>query len=302
MKIVVTQELGLYEDQVARLEKLGEVKIYKDLAESPEAWLERVRGFDVICSGKLGLKQKYQELRDVMVSVPFVGVGWLDKDILKRNNITVSNAPGCNKDAVSEWVVGMMINLVRELPTYINTDDDQLSDSWLRKQFRGLYGMNLCVLGAGNIGKRVGKVCEALDMNVSYFKRGDDLLACVRDSDVIVNALGSNHETRGLLGEAFFDSLKQGSYFISIADQEIFDQDALFKALDSGRMAGAAIDCGSIQVGTSDNPDYLLMQKHPKVLATPHIAYNTDRTDRLGNDMMIGNIEAWLQKKPINLI
>ncbi|MFC2143627.1 hydroxyacid dehydrogenase, partial [Candidatus Aenigmatarchaeota archaeon] len=93
-KIVVTQKLDFYPDHVERLKSLGDVKIYNDMPKSHDDWLKRCKGFDIILSGKFGLVQKYQKLKDVFISVPFVGTSWADRDILKKNNITVSTSPG----------------------------------------------------------------------------------------------------------------------------------------------------------------------------------------------------------------
>ena len=120
-KIVVTQNLGFAPEDVETLKQLGDLTIYDNLAKTPEEWLKRCQGADIICSGKFGLKtDKTYELKDVFFALPFVGVGFFDKERLKEKNITVSYCPGCNKDAVSEWIIGMMINITRDLPEMIN--------------------------------------------------------------------------------------------------------------------------------------------------------------------------------------
>ena len=112
-KIIVTQDLGLNKEERERLNKLGEVKYYNDLPETPEEWLVRCETADIICSGKFGLKQKYQELSNVYFSLPFVAISFLDIEKLKEKNIKVSNCPGCNKEAVSEWIVAMVLNFFK---------------------------------------------------------------------------------------------------------------------------------------------------------------------------------------------
>jgi len=298
-KIVVTQNHDLYPDQIERLKSLGEVKFYNDLAKTPEEWLERVGGFEIICSGKFGLKQKIYELGDVFISLPFVDIGWIDSRKLKERNITVSYSPGCNRVAVSEWIIGMMINLLRDLPKYIGVGS--LPKHTLPEKTAGLAKKKVTILGPGNIGSRVGKICESLEMEVSYFKKGDDLLKSVKDADVVINTLSNNPTTQGLLDKKFFDSFKNGAYFISVTSSQIYDVDSLLAALDKN-IAGAAIDTGQIQVGDTDDPFYQRLLKNPKILVTPHIAYNSDTTARVGNDMMIDNIEAYLAGKPTNLV
>ena len=95
---------------------------------------------------------------------------------------------------------------------------------------------------------------------------------------------------------------KKGSYFVSVSSNEVYDAEAMFKALDDDILAGAAIDDGLMSAGDTSNPFYQKLLQHSKIIATPHVAYNTDVTDRVGNQIMIDNIEAYLNKKPINLV
>lgn len=296
-RIVVAQELALYSDQVERLKKFGELRIYSDLAKTPEEWVERCKGFDIICTGKFGFRQKVYELADVFISLPFVGVGWLDKARLKENNITIAYSPGCNKDAVSEWIVGMMINLFRELPKYINARDLPLRTS--PGITLGLTSKKACILGAGEIGSRVGKICETFDMQVNYFRRDDNLLESIRDADVVINCLSQNPTTVGLLNGEFFSTFKKGSYFISVTSQTIYDLGALLAALGENIVA-AAIDAGDAQAGDVNDYFYRKLLENGKILATPHVAFSTDVRARVANDMMIDNIEAYLSGKAIN--
>lgn len=298
MKIVVTQDLGLNKEERERLNKLGEVKYFEDLPKSPEEWVERCNGAEIICSGKFGLTQKYQELKNVYFSLPFVMTGFFDLEKLKERKIKVSNCPGCNKEAVSEWIIAMILNLLRDLPNWINKKE---SDK-IPKETKGLFGKNIVILGSGNIGSRVGKICEELEMDVAYFRKGDNLINSIKDADIVVNTLGYNEGTVGFLNRDFFNSFKKGSYFITVTSSKVYDVEAMINALDSGVLAGVANDCGSIQVGDTYDPFYVRLANHPKILATPHIAYNTDTTDRKASKMMIDNIEAFIKNEPINLI
>ncbi len=299
VKIVVTQNLGLSPDQFQRLKNLGTAVIYDDLAKSPEDWLERCRSATVICTGKYGLREKIYDLKNVFIAVPFVGVGWIDKNKTKKRNITVANAPGCNKDAVSEWIVYMTLNLFRRFPIFLNAEKRQWGD--LPDPTYGLTGKTAVILGKGNIGSRVGIILEAFGMNVRFFTRGENLTQAVRDADVVVDCLSLNPSTRGLLDRTFFQGMKRGAFFITPTGKEIWDLDAMFAALDQGILGGAATDAGSVQVGDVDDDFYQRLLAHPKVLVTPHIAYSTDITSRVGGDMMIGNVESWLQGKPTNI-
>jgi phosphoglycerate dehydrogenase-like enzyme len=299
-KIVVTHDLGLSADDLKRLKSLGDVKVYDSRPQSPDEWLKRCQGADIICSGIPGLREKYQELKNVFISLPLVGVAYLDKEILKKNNIKVANSPGCNKDAVAEWIIGMVINLLRELPFFIN--NHKLSKDKLPESMVGLVGRKVLILGKGNIGQRVGEICQSLKIDVSFFERSDNLYKKIVNQDVIINCLSTNETSVGLLDGKFFKSLQKNSYFISVSSNEVYDKEAMFKALDNNILAGAAIDDGTMNTGNTSDAYYQKLLQHPKILATPHIAYNTDISNQEGNKMMIDNVEAYLAGRPINLI
>lgn len=299
-RIAITHDLGLSAEDMKRLESMGKVTVYDSRPSSIDDWLERAKGADIICSGISGLQDGYKSLKNVFISLPMVGHSFLDKDILKKNNITVSNSPGCNKDAVAEWIVGMIINLLREMPFFINIDN--LPKDKAPRTTKGLVRRKILILGKGNVGSRVGEICNALKMDVSFFVRGDNLLDKVKGQEVIVNCLSANDTSVHLLNTDFFDSLEKGTYFISVSNNSTYDPEAMFSVLDRGKITMAAIDEGTMPAGATGDPYYQKLLKHPKILATPHIAYNTDYTDALGNKMMIDNIEAWIKGKPINVI
>ncbi len=299
LKIVVTQPMEFSKGELKKLQSLGEVILYSD-RPSPEEWVKRCRGADIVCSGKVeGLKRNMYQLSNVFISLPFVGVEFLDKVKARHRKITVANSPGCNKEAVSEWVVWMLLNLFREFPRFLNVKN---LPSGKPKVTLGLAGKKVSILGKGNIGSRVGGICKALEMRVSYFQRGDDLLQRVKDADVVIDCLGANPSTQGILNTKFFNSLKRGSYFITITGPNIYDPDALLNALNQGILAGAASDAANITPADTRNPFYQKLVAHPKMLVTPHIAWNSDVERRNGNRMMIQNIEAWLKKKPVNIV
>jgi len=194
----------------------------------------------------------------------------------------------------------MIFNLFRNFPEFIRMK--RSPKGLIPKPGLGFPEKKICILGKGNIGNRVGKICETLDMDVSYFRRGDSLFEKIKNVSVVVDCLGGNKSTEGLLDKKFFSSMKKGSYFISVTGQKIIDLDALLKALDSKHLAGAAYDSGGLQTGNVKDPTYQKLLQNKKLLLTPHIAFLTDVTARKANDMMINNVEAWVKGKPINLV
>ena len=293
-KITVVRNFNLYKDQIKRIGSLGDITYY-DKLKSTDEWLERCKGADIICSGVLGLKSdKLYELKNVFISLPFVGVEFLDRKKLQERNIIISNSPGCNKEAVSEWIIGMMLMFFRRLSQLTRITDSPKDE--ILKTATSLYNKKITILGAGHIGKQLEKICKSFGMIVNFFKRGDDLINSVKNADIIVNCLSANPITTGLLNKNFFNSLKKGSFFISSSRPQIYDIEALKEALDKEILSGAADDAANIEVGNIKEAEYKNLLNHPKILVTPHIAWNTDAQLRKGGDIMIDNIEAWLEK------
>jgi phosphoglycerate dehydrogenase-like enzyme len=301
MKIVVTNHQDFTDAQRQRLDSLGEVTYYDSLPTGEE-YLQRIKGADIICSGTAGLQDVYPQLRDVYITVGFISVAFVDLEVLKKNNVTISNAPGANRYAVSEWIIGMMIMMGRQLDMFLNRQESLRKDGKLPPLTPGLAKKSVTILGAGNIGKQVGKVAASLGMTVKHFERGADLHASVKDADYVVNTLSSNSSTKALLDKKFFSAMRAGSYFVDVTRSEIVNLDAMVEALDEGRLAGVASDCGGILVGDTEDPLYQKLLSHPKAYVTPHISYNTPLSMQMGNDIMIGNVEGWVKGKPQNVL
>lgn len=298
MKIVVTDNKNLNEEQKKRLAGLGDVTYYDTFPQNAEEYLERVKGANIICSGRAGLQDAYPQLKNVYITVNFVSLAFLDLSVLTKNNVKISNAPGANKYAVTEWIIGMMIVLTRNLYGLINQKES------LRKKglprMPGAAGKKIAILGYGNIGKHVGEVVTTMGAEIVYFKRGDNLNAIVKDADIVIDVLASNPSTQGMLNENFFRSMKQGSYFITVS-AKVVDNDALLKLLDENHLSGAASDCGGMLVGDTDDATYQKLLQHKKVLVTPHVAHKSDMTNKTAGDIMIDNVEAWIKGTPTHL-
>lgn len=301
MKIVVTNNQYFNPAQKKRLEGLGEVTYFDKLPSGSE-YLQRVKDADIICSGTAGLQDVYNQLKDVYITVGFVSVAFVDTAVMKKNGVTISNAPGANRHAVSEWIMWAMLTMLRQLDTALNREESYRKEGNLPPLTESLAGKNLVILGAGKVGTQVGKLAEAFEMKVSYFKRGDDLHKAVKGADVVVDTLSSNSSTQGMLDKDFFKAIKKGCYYITVTRAEITDQEAMLAALDNGTLAGVATDCGGVLVGDTEDSLYQKMLAHPKVLATPHISWSAGKSLEVGSDIMIDNVEAFINGKPQNVV
>lgn len=308
--IVITEPMDLSLEQKARLAALGPVVAHDD-KPSRDEWLERTRGFPVVCSGKCGLNERidgeigtegvYSLDKDTFVSHPLTSTAWIDAERIKKAGITVSYAPGANRVAVAEWAMIMMLRMVRDLSQEVGRSERDLP----LQRTDSLEGMNIAILGRGNVGTAIGERADTFDMNVSYLLRGGSLVDVVRGADIVVNSLSSKPENHGMLGPEFFlESMPEGARFVSMTNPAIYDLDAMVKAISQGRLRQAAIDIGDRLPGDVTHPNYRrLADLHdPRIFVTAQVAHFTKRSALRSYDMMIGNIEAMQRGQPTNLV
>jgi len=211
-----------------------------------------------------------------------VGVDNIDLEAAKKRNITVVNAPTSTTAAVAELTFGLMLALAREIP---RADASMKQGEWLKKELEGveLSGKTLGIIGYGRIGMDVGKRASAFGMNVIIYdpnitedelKQSNAEPVSIQElyawSDFISLHLPLNVHTRDLVGPLAFSQMKDGVRIVCAARGGILDEQALVNALNSGKVAGAALD-----VFEQEPPGLTEAVSHPRVIATPHIGAQT---------------------------
>lgn len=211
-----------------------------------------------------------------------VGVDNIDLNAAKQHNVTVVNSPLATTVAVAELTMAMMLSLVREVA---RADAAMKNGKWLKKELEGaeLFDKTLGIIGYGRIGQQVAERARAFGMRIVAYdplrptedvcKSGcepltlDDLLV---QSDFISLHTPLNAQTRAMLSTDQFAKMKDGVYLIDAARGGVVDEDALLAALESGKVAGAALD-----VFAAEPPGPTALVNHPHVIATPHIGAQT---------------------------
>ncbi|OGD53072.1 hypothetical protein A3K81_00635 [Candidatus Bathyarchaeota archaeon RBG_13_60_20] len=224
-----------------------------------------------------------------------VGLDNVDVGVAKEKGIEVYNSPEAPSNAVAELVLGFMIDLARN----ISRGDRGLKEGrWLKKDLGGfeLAGRTLGIIGFGRIGYLLGKKATALGMNVlAYDVMMDKLRHLVAEAgarDVPMDALLAESDfvsvhvpllpqTRHMMGATQFGKMKKGAYIINAARGGVVDEGALKAALDSGRLAGAALDVFEEE----PNPDPELVTRS-NVVCTPHIGAESEEAQR-GNSTIV---------------
>ena len=236
-------------------------------------------------------------LHDVYVTYPFIELGDFNSEELAKNNVFVANARGANKNSVVEWVMFMMLALLRKFPEKM-----RVSESIDFERTRSLEGKNVLVVGHGDIGSEIGRRAEAFSMKVAFYERGESLTKKVSNADVVVNALNVNSSSHNLISADVFANMKQNAVFVSFCQTATYDLGGLIKAIQSGQVGGAAIDCDPEESGDVKNDFYQTALSCDKILVTPHIAFSTDIAGENGHKVAVENLIEFVNGKKANVV
>jgi D-3-phosphoglycerate dehydrogenase len=230
-----------------------------------------------------------------VIGRPGVGVDNVDLAAATRRGVIVMNSPGGNLISTAELAMALLLALARNIP---QADASMKAGKWDRKSFAGveLSGKRIGVVGLGRIGREVAARCRALGMEVAAhdpfvspavaeqahvkLRSLDELL---QSSDFLTLHTTLTPETHHLLGKKELAGAKPGIRIVNAARGELIDEEALLAALESGRVAGAALD-----VHGQEPPQDWRLAQHPRVVATPHIGAATrEAQERVGTDIAI---------------
>jgi D-3-phosphoglycerate dehydrogenase / 2-oxoglutarate reductase len=221
-----------------------------------------------------------------------IGVDNVDVDAATKRGIIVANAPQSNIVAAAEHTIALMLALARNIP---QAHGSLTAGRWERSRFGGVevYEKTLGVLGFGRIGQLVAARARAFGMRIVAFdpfvsaerfrelgaEKADSSAELYAQADFITLHLPKTPETRGWLDAEAFAQMRDGVRVINCARGELVDDRALKAALDSGKVAGAALDVFPSEPIT----DYPLFDGYPNVVVTPHLgASTTEAQDRAG--------------------
>jgi len=235
-----------------------------------------------------------------------VGVDNIDLEAAKKHNVMVVNAPTSTTIAVAELSFGLLLALAREIP---RADATMKQGLWNKKEFEGveLNEKTLGIIGYGRIGIEVGRRAAAFGMNVIVYDPNvsEDELAhseaepvSIQElfawSDFISLHLPLNVQTRDLIGPLAFSQMKDGVRIVCAARGGIIDEPALLNALNSGKVAGAALD-----VFEKEPPGSTELAAHPRVVATPHIGAQTAEAQSRAAEDIASEVLAALQGRSL---
>jgi phosphoglycerate dehydrogenase-like enzyme len=261
--------------------------------------------------------------RDLILSAPKVrliqilgsGVDKVDVETAVERGVTVCNCVGENAVPVAEHAIALMLALSKSLQKY---QRDLASGRWAKTRPVMLSGKSLGIIGLGSIGLEVAKRVRPFDMKVLAIKKHprsdlkeklgltflgapENLEYILAKSDFVLLSLVLTQQTRGMMGQKQFASMKDGAYFINVARGELVDEVALVDALKSGKLAGAGLDVFQTEPVKPDNP----LLKLDNVILTPHIGggvWPPELTPRRIAFLVNNIVKALKGERPDNIV
>jgi D-3-phosphoglycerate dehydrogenase len=289
-RVLVKEKIG--DSGVALLREHFDVEIGIDWPE--EELAERIGEYDgIVIRSATKLTADVIERADRLSVIGRAGVGVdnVDVEAATRRGIVVANAPESNVVTAAEHTMALLLALARNIPqAYLSLTGGK----WERSHFSGveLYEKTLGVLGFGRIGQLVAHRARGFGMRVLAFdpyvsaeryrelgvEKADGADDVYANSDFITVHLPKTPETEGFVDRDAFARMRDGVRILNVARGGLIDEEALREALDSGKVAGAAIDVFASEPMT-EHPLF----SYPSVVVTPHLGASTaEATDRAG--------------------
>ena len=282
------------------LEKNG-LKVTYEPEITPEQTAEKIGNFEVVVvRSRTKMTRELIAKADKCKIIARVGIGLdnIDQDAAKEKNIRVINAVEGAITAVAELVIGLMISMAREIS---RADREIRNGNWIKKELMGseLKGKYLGIVGLGNIGKRLGRLARALNMNIigydvipidDEFSKEvglmkadlDTLLSSADYVSLHVPLLDSTHH---MINAEKLKMMKNTARIINTSRGGVIDEEALYNSLKEGNIAGAALDVFEVEPATGNKLTAL-----PNFVATPHMGAQTKEAQLLAANIIAEKI------------
>jgi len=282
------------------LEKNG-LKVTYEPEITPEQIAEKIGTFEVVVvRSRTKMTRELVEKADKCQIIARVGVGLdnIDQDAAKEKNIRVINAVEGAITAVAELVIGLMLSMAREIP---RADREIRDGNWIKKELMGseLKGKYLGIVGLGNIGKRLGRLAKALNMNIIGYDvtpiddefskevglMKADLDTLLSSADYVSFHVPLLDSTHHMINAEKLKIMKNTARIINTARGGVIDEEALYNTLKDGNLAGAALDVFEAEPATGNKLTTL-----PNFIATPHMGAQTKEAQLLAANVIAEKI------------
>jgi len=282
------------------LEKNG-LKVTYEPEITPEQIDEKIGNFEVVVvRSRTKMTRELIAKADKCKIIARVGIGLdnIDQDAAKEKNIRVINAVEGAITAVAELVIGLMISMAREIP---RADREIRNGNWIKKELMGseLKGKYLGIIGLGNIGKRLGRLARALNMNIIGYDvipiddefskevglMKADLGTLLSSADYVSLHVPLLDSTHHMINAEKLKLMKNTARIINTSRGGVIDEEALYNSLKEGNIAGAALDVFEVEPATGNRLTTL-----PNFIATPHMGAQTKEAQLLAANIIAEKI------------
>jgi D-3-phosphoglycerate dehydrogenase len=309
MKILIADEFE--QTGIEELKRLGCEVIYRPGTKG-EALTDAVRssGCNVLVVRSTRVPRDTLEARGALGVVIRAGSGvdTIDVPAATECGIRVCNCPGMNAVAVAELTLGLMIALDRRI---VDETADLRQRVWNKKKYskaRGLKGRTLGIVGLGRVGCEVARRAAAFEMRILYADvvRREDLESrygmrrvalkeLLRDSDFVSLHVPGADDTRHLIGPSELALMRPTAYLINCSRGGIVDEEALARAIESGAIAGAALDVYEVEPAAADHEFKDPILGVPRVYGTHHVGASTEQAQLAVAEETVRIVKAYLQ-------
>ncbi len=286
MKVLIADQIN--EKGINELKEVAEVNVQTDITN--EELINSIKDYHaIVVRSRTKVTREVIEAANKLKIIARAGVGVDNVDVKSatEKGIMVVNAPESTSITVAEHAIGIILSLARK----ISIADKSVKDGkWEKSKFMGmeLADKTLGIVGMGRIGSQVASRCKAFAMDVLVYdpyiteaiasKLGVkvvDLETLLRNSDVITIHVPLTPETKHLISQNEFETMKENAFIVNCARGGIINEDALYDALSNGKIGGAGLDVFEKEP-PKDNPLLTL----DNLVATPHIGASTREAQR----------------------
>lgn len=322
MKIVVLDGYTLNPGDISweGLEKFGELKVYDRVSydeKDEDIIAERVGDADIVFTNKTPITKnalgKMPNLK--FIGVLATGYNIVDVDAAKEKGIVVANIPTYGTNSVGQFAIALLLEMCHHVGAH---SDSVLRGEWARNPdwcywnypLIELAGKTMGIIGYGRIGQTTGRIAQALGMKViasdvyknpaleSDTMKYAELDELFVQSDIIVLHCPLFESTKGIINKDNIAKMKDGVMIINNSRGPLIVEEDLAEALNSGKVAGAAVDVVMTEPIKSDNP----LLKAKNCIITPHISWAPKESRKRLMDIAADNLEKFLAGNPVNVV
>jgi len=322
MKIVILDGNKLNPGDLSwdKIAELGELKLYDITENNPDVIAERTKDADIVLISKSPINREtiLRSPKLKYIGILATGYNMVDLAAAKERSITVTNIPAYGTKAVSQMAIALLLEMCHH--TWNHSEDvkrggwtDNIDLAFRENPLMELDGKTLGIIGYGRIGQSTAKIAQAMGMNIlAYDSNGNSnedsnvdgsikfviLDNLLRESDVISLHCPLFDSTREMINKETISRMKDGVLIVNTSRGPLISEQDLADALNSGKVAGAALDVVSIEPIKMDNP----LLKAKNCIITPHIAWAPRESRARLMDIAVNNLKSFLDGRSVNTV